>query len=174
MSDTATLTGEAGSVGGPGLLQVEDENASILFRRWLRHPIDEVWSALTDPVKIQSWFMAKVSREDRTGGRLEMEHPNGVHATGRVLEWRPPRTYEYEWTLPPGPNQPNREASVVRWDLSPSEGGTLVVLTHRKLTRPTAEIFARGLRVFLDRLAASLDGTPMPDPPWGPRPNRPN
>jgi uncharacterized protein YndB with AHSA1/START domain len=158
-----------GGVGGPGLLQVDRETASVLFRRLLHHPIEDVWAAVTDPKQVEAWFMAKVRREDSPGGALEMEHPNGIHATGRVLEWRPPRVYEYEWNLPPGPNRPQGEASIVRWELSPADGGTLLVLSHRRLSRPTAEVFARGLNVFLDRLSAHLEGSALPDPPWIPR-----
>jgi uncharacterized protein YndB with AHSA1/START domain len=166
MTEGPTPSEGPGSEGGPGLLQVDREKANIVFRRLLRHPIEDVWSAVTDPKKVEVWFMAKVVREDSPGGRLAMEHPNGVQATGRVLEWRPPRVYEYEWNLPSGPNQPKGEASIVRWELSTIEGGTLLVLTHRQLSRPTAEIFVRGLRVFLDRLSAHLDGAPLPNPPW--------
>jgi len=54
----------------------------------------------------------------------------------------------------------------VRWELSSLDEGTLLVLTHRKLTRPTAEIFARGFNTLLDRLSAQMDGTPLPEPPW--------
>jgi uncharacterized protein YndB with AHSA1/START domain len=96
-----------------------------------------------------------------------MDHPNGVHATGRVLEWNPPQTYAYEWNLAAGPSHPQGETTIVRWELTPTEGGTLLVLTHRKLSRSTAEVFVRGLPVLLDRLSAQLDGTPLPDPPWG-------
>jgi uncharacterized protein YndB with AHSA1/START domain len=166
MSGGPPPTARPGSAGGPGLLEVEQEKARIVFRRFLRHPIQDVWSAVTDPKQVEVWFMVKLTREDAPGGRLEMEHPNAVHATGRVLEWRPPRVYEYEWNLPRGPNQPEGEASIVRWELSPSEGGTLLTLTHRKLSRPTAEIFVRGLMAFLDRLSAQMDGTALPDPPW--------
>ena len=157
----------AGSVGGPGLLEGDGERASVLFRRLLRHPIDDVWAAITDPAQLESWGMVKVTREDARGGRVEMAYANGLHSTGRVLEWSPPRAYEYEWNLPPGPNFPNGEMSVVRWELSPVEEGTLVVLTHRRLSRRTAQVFARGLKAFLDRLTALMDGTPLPDPPWG-------
>lgn len=156
----------AGTVGGPGLLQSEGSQASVVFRRLLGHPIQDVWDAITDPAQIEAWFMAKVTREDRAGGRLEMEHPNHVRASGQVLEWRPPRIYEYEWNLPVDAAHPEGESSVVRWELTPADGGTLLVLTHRKLTRPTAAVFSRGLRSFLDRLAAHLDGAPLPDPPW--------
>jgi uncharacterized protein YndB with AHSA1/START domain len=166
MSAAPSQSIRPGDVGGPGILQVDGDTASIVFRRLLRHPIEEVWSAVTDPKKIEVWFMVKVTREESPGGRLTMEHPHGVHATGRVLEWRPPRTYEYEWNLPPGPHQPNGEKSIVRWELSPAGAGTLLVMTHRRLTRPTAEIFVRGVRVFLDRLSAQMDGVPLPEPPW--------
>jgi uncharacterized protein YndB with AHSA1/START domain len=172
VNETATPEDEPGGVGGPGQLRLDHGKATIVFRRLLRHPIEDVWDAVTDPAEIESWFMAKVRRDDGPGGRLEMEHPNGVHATGRVLEWTPPRVYEYEWNLPSGTNQPDGEASVVRWELSSREGGTLLVLTHRKLSRPTAEIFVRGLKVLLDRLEAWLDGTTLPLPPWAA--SRPN
>lgn len=157
-----------GSVGGPGLLETDQQSASTTFRRLIRHPIQDVWAAITDPKQIEVWFMAKVRREDARGGSLEMEHPNGVHATGRVREWRPPRVYEYEWNLPPGPNRPDGETSLVRWELSPAEGGTLLVMTHQRLSRPTAELFVRGFKVFLDRLSAHLDHEPPPSPPWVP------
>lgn len=156
-------------VDGPGQLEVDGLQATVTFRRRIHHPIEEVWQAITDPAQLAQWFMAKVQRDDVAGGRLVMEHPNGVHATGRVLAWDPPRTYEYEWNLSPGPSYPKGEASAVRWELSPSDGETLLVLTHRRLSRPTAEIFARGLSTFLDRLAARLDDRPMPEPAWARR-----
>lgn len=166
MSASSARGDPPGSVGGPGLLEIDRERASVVFRRLLRHPIEEVWAAVTEPAQVEAWFMAKVRREDAPGGRLEMQHPNGTHAKGRVLEWRPPHTYEYEWNLPAGPTRPEGEASIVRWELSPTRDGTLLVLSHRKLTRATAEVFVRGLSVFLDRLAAHLDGMALPDPPW--------
>jgi uncharacterized protein YndB with AHSA1/START domain len=166
VTETAAAAGGAGSVGGPGLLQADGELATLLFRRLLRHPIHDVWAAITERDQVEAWGLVKVTREDLPGGRIEMEYSNGIHATGRVLEWSPPRAYEYEWNVPPGPNLPSGEVSVVRWELSRTEGGTLVVLSHRRLSRPTAQVFARGLKTFLDRLAALMDGTPLPAPPW--------
>lgn len=166
MSESSPRGEDAGSVGAPGILQVDHGKASVTFRRLLRHPILDVWEAITDPKHVEAWFLAKVRRLDSRGGSIEMEHVNGIRSTGRVLEWSPPRLYEYEWNLPPGPNHPDGESSVVRWELIPREEGTLMVLTHRRLSRPTAEVFVRGLSDFLDRLSAQLDGTPLPDPPW--------
>jgi uncharacterized protein YndB with AHSA1/START domain len=167
VTENAAPSEGAGSVGGPALLELDGPQASILFRRLLRHPIEVVWAAVTEPEQVEAWGLVKVTREDTAGGRVQMEYTNGIRATGRVVEWSPPRTYEYEWNVPPGPNLPEGEHSVVRWELAPAEGGTLLVLSHRKLSRATALVFARGLRVFLDRLAATLDGAALPAPPWG-------
>lgn len=159
-----------GEPGGPGRIETGPEAATLIFRRRLSHPIEEVWSALTDPAQLRIWYLAEVTREDRPGGRLTMDHPNGLHATGRVVTWEPPRTYEYEWDLPDGPLRPGGERTIVRWELSPGAGGsTLLVLTHRRLSPPLARVFVRGLPVLLDRLSAQLAGAPLPEEFWAPR-----
>ena len=166
MSDAPPPGATPGDVGGPGHLTLDETKATIVFRRLLHHPIHDVWTAVTDPKELEAWFLAKVRRTDAPGGSLEMDHPNGTHATGQVLAWRPPHLYEYTWNLPAGPNRPDGEASIVRWELTSVDEGTLLVLTHRKLSSATARVFVRGLGDFLDRLSAQLDGRPLPKPPW--------
>ncbi len=173
MTRSSSRVRAPGTVGGPGQFLVERERATVAFRRLLHHPIEDVWAAITDPKQLEVWFMAHVSSRS-AGGLLEMRHISGVYATGRVLEWNPPRVYEYEWNIDPGPALPQGENSIVRWELASTNEGTLLVLTHRKLSRHTARVFARGLKVFLDRLSAHLDGTPLPEPSWlaqAPRPD---
>jgi uncharacterized protein YndB with AHSA1/START domain len=166
MSATSSSSETApGAVGGPGLLHIDPEGATLVFRRLLHHPIAEVWEAITDPKQVELWYMAKVAR-DSTAGTVEFQHPNELRARGRLLEWSPPRIYEYEWKVDPGSGIPRGENSVVRWELSPVEGGTLLVMTHRKLSRRLAETFVRGFNDFLNRLSAQLDGAPLPEPPW--------
>ncbi len=172
MSSSASRAPAPGDPGGPGRLEADGQKATLTFRRQLAHPIREVWEAITEPRQVEAWFMVKLRRDPGVGGRLEMEHPNEVRATGRVLVWDPPRIYEYEWNLPPGPNQPEGEASIVRWELTPHQGGTQLVMTHRQLSRSTANVFSRGFGVLLDRLASHLDGAPMPQPPWVASPSR--
>ncbi|MGA7923292.1 MAG: SRPBCC domain-containing protein [Thermoplasmata archaeon] len=173
MSPSSPREGAPGSVDGPGLLHEDDERAIVTFQRLLHHPIEEVWAAITDPEELETWSLVKVSREP-SHGRLEMRYANGLRAGGRVLEWNPPRVYEYEWNVDPGQALPRGETSIVRWELSPRNEGTLLVVTHRKLTRPTAEVLVRGLRVFLDRLSAHMDGRPIPEPPWNAPPPIPS
>jgi uncharacterized protein YndB with AHSA1/START domain len=90
----------------------------------------------------------------------------GVRATGRILAWEPPRLYEYEWNVAEtGIQQLRGVRTIVRWELTPTQGGTLLVLTHRNLTRAVAAAFKGGLPLLLDRLDAQLDGRPFP-PEW--------
>jgi uncharacterized protein YndB with AHSA1/START domain len=145
----------------------EPEAPPLVFRRHLNHPPERVWNAITEPDEIRSWMVTEARIDGRPGGTVELvTGPNRVHSTGRIREWEPPRLFEYEWNVPPSEYAPKGEAAIVRWELRPDPEGTLLVLTHRHLTRTTARVFSRGFRGFLDRLAAQLDGRPLPE--WPP------
>jgi uncharacterized protein YndB with AHSA1/START domain len=151
---------------GNGSVLVPDRSglATLVVRRFLRHPPNVVWRAITDPDEVRKWFLTELDLEARPGGRIETTTGNfRVHSTGRVLAWDPPRVYEYEWNVTPSPSLPEGEITVVRWELSPADGGTLLTVTHRGLTRRTAGVFGEGMEAFLDRLEAQLDGRPLPD-----------
>jgi uncharacterized protein YndB with AHSA1/START domain len=151
----------------PGEVTADGELASLVFRRFFRHPPEAVWEAITSPAHIRLWWMTEAKIDPRKGGAVDfVTGPTRVHSMGTILEWDPPRLYEYAWRIPPTETVTKGESAIVRWELTPTNGGTLLVLTHRKLTRETAALFARGLSAFLDRLAAVLDGTPPPEPAW--------
>jgi uncharacterized protein YndB with AHSA1/START domain len=143
---------------GPG------ETTVLTFERFLAHPPETVWKALTDPDQLRQWFLSEVRIEAFPGGAIDFTTgPTRVHATGRVLAWQPPRVYEYEWNMEPMSGFPRGEHSVVRWELTPVPGGTHLLLKHRGLTPPTAETFSHGIPGFLERLGSLLDGRPLPD-----------
>lgn len=145
-------------------LRVHGAHATLAFRRFLPHAPDRVWKALTDPADLQQWFLTEAQVEHRVGGNVDLVTSSSkVHATGRVLAWDPPRVYEYEWNAAPSPLLPDGEKTVVRWELAPTPGGTLLSLTHRNLTARTARIYHGGMASFLDRLAALLAGAPLPE-----------
>jgi uncharacterized protein YndB with AHSA1/START domain len=119
---------------------------------------------LTDPAALRRWFMTTARIDGRPGGSIDMvSGPSGFHWTGRILAWEPPRLFEYEFNAEPRAELPDGERSVVRWELAAVDGGTLLRLTHRRLTRRTALGFAPGTHAFLDRLGAQLDGGELPD-----------
>jgi uncharacterized protein YndB with AHSA1/START domain len=146
-------------------LQTDGDQATLVARRFLRHPPGIVWRAITEPEQIQQWYLTTAIVDGHAGGAVDLvTGPSRVHATGRILTWDPPRVFEHEWNLTKEDRTlRSDERSVVRWELRPQEGGTLLVLTHRGLTRRTAEVFQHGLPGFLDRLEALLEGRPLPD-----------
>ena len=147
-----------------GEVQINGETGTLLFRRHLAHPPEDVWSALTDPEQLRQWYMTRAKIDGRPGGSVDMvSGPAPFHWTGEILAWEPPRLLEYTWNIDPREELPHGEKTVVRYELQASEGGTLLTLTHRNLTRGTALGFAPGTHTFLDRLEAMLDKSPMPD-----------
>jgi len=145
--------------------QSDGDRATLVVRRYLRHPPSVVWRAITEPEQIRQWYLTTAVVDGRVGGTVDLVTGEAqVHATGRILTWDPPRVYEHEWNVSKGESMlRSDERTVVRWELTARDGGTVLTLTHRGLTRKTADVFRHGLPGFLDRLEALLDGRPLPD-----------
>jgi uncharacterized protein YndB with AHSA1/START domain len=139
--------------------------ATLTFRRIYRHRPERVWDAIATPEGLREWLMCSHALiEGHVGGRIELvSGPAPYHSTGRILVWDPPRVLEYEWNVPPVPEMPNGEHAVFRYELTPEEDATRVLVTYRRLTHPTAGGFLPGLHAFLDRLEAQLDAHALPD-----------
>jgi uncharacterized protein YndB with AHSA1/START domain len=144
-----------------GTIVVSGETALIAFERRLRHPVETVWAALADPEERAAWLGAG-TLEHRRGGQVSLrtgpaDRPELQRLmSGRVLAWDPPRLLEHEWV------QPGLALSVVRYELEPDAGGTILRLTHRRSVTPAAAGGRAGWHAYLDRLAAHLDGEPVP------------
>lgn len=147
--------------GADGTVMVTGEIAVIAFERRLRHPVEVVWAALTEPGELASW-LGPGTVEPREGGEVSIrtgpaDRPERRRTmSGRVLAWDPPRVFEYEWL------QPGVSVSVVRYELEPNAGGTILRFTHRRSVTPGATGGRAGWHAYLDRLAAHLDGLPVP------------
>ena len=144
-----------------GTLAVAGEIAVIAFERRLGHPIEAVWAALTDPEELAVW-LGPGTLEHREGGQVSIRTGPGDRPerqrtiSGRVLTWEPPRVLEHEWV------QPALDISVVRYELEADGGGTVLRFTHRRSVAPGATGGRAGWHAYLDRLAAHLDGLPVP------------
>jgi len=55
------------------------------------------------------------------------------------------------------------EKGVVRYELAAEADATIVTFTHRGLSIPNAQGYISGTHAFLDRLAAHLDRTDLPN-----------
>ncbi|MCI4366647.1 MAG: SRPBCC family protein [Thermoplasmata archaeon] len=147
-----------------GSLRVDGERATLVFRRRLSHPPEVVWKAITDPEEISRWHLTDASIDGRVGGSVRLNRESQhFEVTGKVLTWDPPRVFEHEWSVAPGPFSPAREESIIRWELRRDGAGTFLTLSHRNLTRRFASVYIAGTHAFLDRLSAQLDGRPLPD-----------
>jgi uncharacterized protein YndB with AHSA1/START domain len=148
---------------GLGSLRVDREKATMMFQRRLSHSPAVVWKAITDPAEFSKWHLTDASIDGRVGGLVRLNRPvQRFEVTGKVLTWDPPRVFEHEWKVAPGPFSPSGEDSIIRWELTPDRGGTVLTLSHRNLTRKFASIYIAGTHAFLDRLGAQLDGRPLP------------
>jgi uncharacterized protein YndB with AHSA1/START domain len=93
------------------------EGIGVLLRQTYRAPADEVWDAVTDPGRIERWFLP-LKGDLRVGGSFQLEG----NAGGEILECARPRLLRVTFGGP---------ASVVELRLSPSEdGGTVFALEH--------------------------------------------
>jgi uncharacterized protein YndB with AHSA1/START domain len=149
-----------------GTILVSGDVALIAFERRLPHPVETVWAALAEPDERAAW-LGRGKLEHHVGGQVSLQTgPEGQPQlrrvmSGRVLAWDPPRVLEHEWV------QPGLDISVVRYELEPDDGGTILRLTHRRSVTPAATGGRAGWHAYLDRLAAHLGGLPVP--PWAER-----
>lgn len=148
-----------------GHITVEGEFATLEFERLLPYPPEAVWEAITEPDQLSDWYMTKAQIDGRVGGRVEFwTGPTQVHVTGSILAWDPPRLFEHEWLVETRPDFPKGERATVRWEIIPEKGEASVLrLTHRHLSRRTAQTFAPGAHAFLEMLDAYLSKRPIPD-----------
>jgi uncharacterized protein YndB with AHSA1/START domain len=136
MNDLATITGRS----------------TLTFVRYLPGPIERVWSYLTDPTYLASWFSAG-SVAGHVGGDVRFEM--GAH--GNITAYEPPRVLEYTWNEEETPCGPIPDA-LVRWELAQEGNRVRLTLTHSRLAETALVSLGAGWHTFLDRLNESLAG----------------
>jgi uncharacterized protein YndB with AHSA1/START domain len=120
---------------------------AVRLERHLADPPPVVWKALTEREQLRSWFPCDVivdSGQWVPGATITFPFPAEVinmTLTGRVLAVDPPRLLSYTWG-----------DEVLRFELSPENGGTRLVLVD-ELPANAAARNAAGWEVCLDRLA---------------------
>lgn len=141
-----------------GTVHTRADGYQLRFERQLRHPVEKVWTALTNPAQLAQW-LAPGEMELRLGGRVYLAFTDGDGVIdGQVTAIEPPRLLEFTWT------DKGDDFGFVRWELMAEEGGTRLVLSH---TVPeSARAFGlpalAGWHSLLDQLSALLDGQPLP------------
>jgi uncharacterized protein YndB with AHSA1/START domain len=144
-----------------------DGTTTLVWRREYPDPVDDVWAAITDPERLGRWI-GTWTGEPRVGGTVAFTMTGEVDAGGevaepvdvRILACEPPRHLAVE--------MPESEERSWHLDLTvepaePAGSGAVLVFAQRLADGLRREDVEAGWRWYLDRLEASLHGTPMPD-----------
>jgi uncharacterized protein YndB with AHSA1/START domain len=100
-----------------------DRNLVIRARR------DTVFQYFNETSRWASWWGAGSTIDARPGGRVLIRHPNGVEASGEVLELHAPERIVFSYGYVSGtPSPPGSSRVTIRLDSHPQ--GTLLQLTH--------------------------------------------
>jgi uncharacterized protein YndB with AHSA1/START domain len=132
-------------------LRTIDGRSVLRMERWLPHPPEKVWRALTESVHLTHWFPSYVEMEPQVGGVVRFVFPEGEAPPneGIVEEFDPPRVLAYTWS-----------EDVLRFELHARGDDCLMIFTHTFDDRAGAASFASGWKVCLDALERVLSGQP--------------
>lgn len=121
----------------------------LRFERHLPKPVEVVWTAVTNPVEMRSWFPTRIDIDEwKVGARLthHFDDHDIEPLPGTVMEWDPPRRVSFTWA-----------DDTISFELSPApDGGTIFVLTE-ELSASHAARNAAGWESCLDRLERGAD-----------------
>lgn len=128
-----------------------------LARRFDHAPA-EVWRMLTDSAAMAQWLSAGTI-EQRLGGKVRIDFvDSGIVIDSAVTAFEPDRLLEYSWSSGDEPARP------LRWELTPTAGGTQLVLMVGVPAGEDASKACAGFEGHLEMLAAALEGVPIKFP----------
>lgn len=107
-----------------GTIHQADGRVTFRLERRLRHPIEAVWKAITDPKEIERWTGMRPELDLRPGGHYVTHHGIGDRVVDRVMRVEPPRLFEHTFWIHVNPSV------LVTWELHPIGDECLLVLTH--------------------------------------------
>jgi uncharacterized protein YndB with AHSA1/START domain len=90
---------------------------------------ETVFSFFTDPDRWASWWGKGSTIDPRAGGRMFIRHPNGIEASGEVVEVEPPRRIAFTYGFSSGEPIP-AGSSKVTIALEPLGAATRLRLSH--------------------------------------------
>lgn len=141
-----------------GLLTAEGHEAQVRFERTFAVPPTDLWSALTEPARVERW-LGRLSGDLRVGGAYTLDIADegsadaaADRATGEVLACESPARLLLSWSFP-GESPSEIEARV-----DPRGAGSVLLVEHRRLTRGGARGYGAGWHTFLDHLELLLAG----------------
>ena len=137
------ILGSLRSADGKGVVRMEDRFDT---------DIDDVWSALTDPLRLVRW-LGEVEGDLRLGGEYRFRFfASGSEGTGRVEACEPPRRL----LLAHGLGEPFEQ--VIEATLAAEGDQTILVVEERGMPLDLLAAYGAGVQVHVEDLAAHLAG----------------
>ena len=137
-----------------GRRSTSNGHPSLRFERLLNHDCASAWTALVSPEAIARWFQADAVVDPVQGGRFHLAFHAFNHAmNGQITRWEPPHLLEFTW-----PEAAAQGDSLVRFELTPTQAGCRLVLTHEFHAGGEMADFASGWHWHLDALEPALLG----------------
>lgn len=135
----------------------DDDGMRLEFVRTYDEPVEDVWSALTEPGRVARWFGTWTG--DPAAGRVEVlmtEEEGSTPQTVTILQCQPPTRLVVELPSPYGV-----------WRLSASlseqKGVTTLEFVQRLAEPDEVSSIGPGWHFYLDRLGAVVTETAVPD-----------
>jgi uncharacterized protein YndB with AHSA1/START domain len=141
----------------------DGERVGLRFVRRFAHPVERVWSAITESDQLQFWMPCDIVGERRAGAEIKLPFwPAAVEKyqleetslSGRIELWDPPSVFQWTWG-----------EDVLRFELNPADGGGTTMTFTTWLETPDLHVAASaagGYHVCLDQLRALLDTGSVP------------
>ena len=143
-----------------GTITTEDDGRQRLeFRRSWPDPIEDVWSALTEPDRLARWIGRYDGARGPGGtGTFFMTQEEGEHAgsPATILECDPPRRLVIEW------EQPDSDNWSVTLDLWTEKGRTFLSIAQVFPAGADVVDMALGWHWYLDKFDSVVSGRPAP------------
>ena len=125
-------------------------------QRIVPKPVEEVWTAFTDPAALTAWFWPErfettVDIDLRVGGEFRIASaPVGMAVSGTYQEVDAPGRLVHTWRW-----DGEDEETLVTLTLVPVDGGTGITILHERFSDPdAAQQNELGWNSCLDRLAS--------------------
>lgn len=134
----------------------DDDGLRLQFVRTLQTSIDDAWSAMTDADRMERWLGTWSG--DPASGKVEFvmtSEGSTAPEPVQIVRCERPTALEVALPTPDGP-----------WHLTATlterAGATELVFEHRLAEPYDASAVGPGWQYYLDRLAAVIDGDPVP------------
>jgi uncharacterized protein YndB with AHSA1/START domain len=142
-----------------GTVRQDGDFGAVRFERVYAAAPEELWDAWTSPERISRWLGASLIGPLSVGSsaRLVWGDDPDSQVDLVVREMTPPERLEWQWTIAGEP------PTLLRVELTPAPGGTLLVLDHSRLPATHLLGLSAGWHDFLDVLGT---GVPAEEDRW--------